>query len=166
MRRLLGESQPPVEKAPEFDVPEDVPSADSSWEPEPLNWRKIIQGARLKGPVRMLAAQSQVLLLEANRVKLRLGVRSIATEDNRRMLEECLSRYLGRAFRVSFEVGILEEGATVAEAEREERVRARQALIETFKKEPIVREVMRLFGGVIDESSVRPVGEPRAPADS
>ena len=114
----------------------------------------------------MLAAQSQVLLLEANRVKLRLGVRSIATEDNRRMLEECLSRYLGRAFRVSFEVGILEEGATVAEAEREERVRARQALIETFKKEPIVREVVRLFGGVIDESSVRPVGEPRAPADS
>ena len=56
----------------------------------------------------MLAAESQVIELTRDRVQLRLGVQSLVTEQNRRFLEERLSAYFGRPFRVLFEAGATE----------------------------------------------------------
>lgn len=104
----------------------------------------------------MLATQSQVMALEENRVQLRLSVQALATDSNRRLLSEKLSAYLGRPFRVDFEVGALERGATLADAERREREAAHAALVERFKSDPLVQEVVKLFGGTVDEASVKP----------
>lgn len=126
---------------------------------EQLNWRNIIDGARFSGPVRMLASQSQVLKLEENRVQLRLNVAALATEANRRLMAQKLSDYFGRPFRVEFEVGSLDVGSTVADAQRAERAKAHAELVERFKNDPLVKEVLRVFGGTIDEDSIRPISD-------
>lgn len=126
---------------------------------EQLNWRNIIDGARFAGPVRMLASQSQVLKLEENRVQLRLNVAALATEANRRLMAQKLSDYFGRPFRVEFEVGSLDAGSTVADAQRAERAKAHAELVERFKNDPLVEEVLRVFGGTIDEDSIRPISD-------
>lgn len=105
----------------------------------------------------MLATQSQVLSLEENRVQLRLNVAALATEANRRLLEQKLSDYFGRPFRVAFEVGTLDQGSTVADERRAEKAKAHAELVERFKNDPLVKEVLRVFGGTIDEDSIRPV---------
>ena len=127
------------------------PSIDEA----PLSWREIIAGAGLAGPLKVLAAESQVIELTRDRVQLRLGV----TEQNRRFLEERLSAYFGRPFRVLFEAGATEAGATVADADRRRRAKEHQEMVERFKNDPLVKEVLRLFGGTIDESSIRPLSE-------
>ena len=126
---------------------------------EQLNWRNIIDGARFSGPVRMLASQSQVLKLEENRVQLRLNVAALATEANRRLMAQKLSDYFGRPFRVEFEVGSLDAGSTVGDAPRAERAKAHAELVERFKNDPLVKEVLRVFGGTIDEDSIRPISD-------
>lgn len=84
------------------------------------------------------------------RVQLRLGVQSLLTEHNKKLLEERISGWLGRPFRVEFLAGTVEAGSTVADAERRE-------LIEQFKSDPVVQEIVRLFNGKIDEDSIRPL---------
>lgn len=136
------------------------PSIDGA----PLSWREIIAGAGLAGPLKVLAAESQVIELTRDRVQLRLGVQSLVTEQNRRFLEERLSAYFSRPFRVLFEAGATEAGATeagatVADADRRRRAKEHQEMVERFKNDPLVKEVLRLFGGTIDESSIRPLSE-------
>ena len=56
------------------------------------------------------------------------------------------------------------ETVTVAESIRQEREEARRALVEAFRNDPVVKEVIRLTGAEIDESSIRaltPEEEPR-----
>jgi DNA polymerase-3 subunit gamma/tau len=79
-RSLPGESPPPVEDAPEYPDDYDQPEGDS------LDWRKIISGAKLTGPVRNIAASSQVLALTDSFARLRVSVGAFATEGNRRLL--------------------------------------------------------------------------------
>ena len=107
----------------------------------------------------MLASQSQVLKLEENRVQLRLNVAALATEANRRLMAQKLSDYFGRPFRVEFEVGSLDAGSTVADVQRAERAKAHAELVERFKNDPLVKEVLRVFGGTIDEDSSRPISD-------
>lgn len=107
----------------------------------------------------MLAAQAQVTALTADRVQLRLGVQSLVTESNRRFLEERLSAHFGRPFRVIFESGAVEAESTVAGADRVQRERERRELVERFRNDPLVRETIRMFGGEVDEASVRAPGE-------
>ena len=114
----------------------------------------------------MLAMQSQVLKLEENRVQLRLNVAALATESNRRLLAHKLSDYFGRPFRVEFEVGSLDAGSTVADAKRGEKAKAHAELVERFKNDPLVKEVLRVFGGTIDEDSIRPLEDEDGPANS
>ena len=111
------------------------PSIDGA----PLSWREIIAGVGLAGPLKVLAAESQVIELTRDRVQLRLGVQS--------------------PFRVLFEAGATEAGETVADAARRRRAKEHQEMVERFKNDPLVKEVLRLFGGTIDESSIRPLSE-------
>ena len=146
--RRPGENPPPVEYAPELPV--------EPWlEERCLDWRSIIAGAKLTGPLRNLAATAQVIELTERHVKLRLSVAAFATESSRQLLTEALSAYFGHHCMVEFEVGNV-TGNTVADAEEEERQEARRQLIEGFRNDPFVRQVQALFHGTIDEMSVKP----------
>jgi hypothetical protein len=149
-RSLPGESPPPVEDAPEYPDDYDQPEGDS------LDWRKIISGAKLTGPVRNIAASSQVLALTESFARLRVSVGAFATEGNRRLLEQRLSRYFGTDFHVEFEIGE-QTAETVSDAEHNEREAARRALIDGLEADPLVQKVVKLFHGTIDESSVTPL---------
>lgn len=107
--------------------------------------------------MKSLASQSQVISLTDARVQLRLGVQSLLTEQNKKLLEERISVWLGRAFRVEFLAGTVEAGSTVADAERRKKEAERRELIEKFKSDPVVQEIVRLFNGKIDEDSIRPL---------
>lgn len=86
-------------------------------------------------------------------------MQSLVTEANRKLLEARLTAYFGRHFRVDFEAGETDSGSTVAGAERERRAAERREMIERFKSDPLVKEVIRLFGGEVDEDSIRPADE-------
>lgn len=122
----------------------------------PLSWRDIMEGAGFTGPLRALAAQAQVLELTEARVQLRFGVNALLTSENRTLMERRVRDWLGRPFSVEFVAGEAETGTTVAEEDRERRKAEHQALIERFKADPVVKDVVRLLGGTIDEDSIRP----------
>ena len=152
---LPGGSLTPVEPLPEVPRPPVITG--------PLNWRKVIEGAGLEGPILMVATMGEPLELTGDSLRLRIPVAAFATEANRAALADSLSTYFGTAFRVTFEVGKVET-VTVAESIRQEREEARRALVEAFKNDPVVKEVIRLTGAEIDESSIRaltPEEEPR-----
>lgn len=119
-----------------------------------LNWRKVIEGAGLSGPIKNLASQAQVLTLEKNLAVLRLSVAAFATESNREMLEQNLSRYFGYPFHVRFEVGEL-TAATVSDEVTAERLRAQHERVERFKADPLVKRFMTELGAVLEESTVK-----------
>lgn len=108
--------------------------------------------------MRNIAASSQVLALTESFVRLRVVVGAFATEGNRRLLEQRLSRYFGTDFHVEFEIGE-QTAETVSDAEQSEREAARRALIEGLRSDPLVQKVVQLFHGTIDESSVTPLGK-------
>ena len=150
--RLPGENPPPVEYAPEIaHRGPDPDQAESS-----LDWRSIIAGARLTGPLRNLAASAQVLELTRTHVKLRLRVAAFATETGRELLSRALSSYFGSHCMVEFEVGDVSEG-TVADQEESEREEARKALIDGFRNDPFVKQVQALFHGTIDDATVKAI---------
>ena len=150
--RRPGENLPPVDVAPEY--PDAVPYDDEQTGC-PINWRKVIEGAGLKGPIRNLAAQAEPLELTPNHVKLRLKVAAFASESSRQLLSQALSRYFNTHCMVEFEIGEL-QSETLGQAEERERQEARRALIEGFRNDPFVKQVLALFHGTIEESTVRP----------
>ena len=82
-------------------------------------------------------------------------MQSLLTDANRRLLEDRISAWLGHPFSVAFEVAEAEAGSTVADEERERAAAARRELIERFKRDPVVKEFVRVFNGTVDEASVR-----------
>ncbi len=114
----------------------------------------MIEGAGLKGPEKMLAVQSECVRLTESGVLLRTGVSAFATQANRKVLSDALARYFGRAFRVDIEAGRVDEANTVRSEERLEDEARRRAMLEDFRKEPLVKRAVELFGGTIDENSI------------
>lgn len=119
-----------------------------------LDWRDVIRGANLSGPLKNLAASAQVLDLTRSHVKLRLRIAAFATDTNRQLLSEALARYFKNHCLVEFEVGEV-EGETVADAQQRERDEARAKMISDFRNDPFVRTVVERFHATIDEHSIR-----------
>lgn len=102
----------------------------------------------------MVATMGEPLELTTEFLRLRIPVAAFATEFNRTALADKLATYFNTIFRVAFEVGTVRT-ETVAESLRNEREEARRALVARFRNDPVVREVVRLTGAEIDESSIQ-----------
>ncbi len=146
-----GENEPPVEQAPEAPL-EDYGNTVFS-ERSSLDWRSIIEGAGLRGPIKNLASQAQVLTLEDNLVVLRLSIGAFATESNRQQLEVMLTAHFGRAFHVRFEVGEL-TSETVSDEVARERAAKMAERVRRFKQVPLVAKLINEMGAMLEESTV------------
>jgi DNA polymerase III subunit gamma/tau len=121
------------------------------------SWPRIVEGAGLSGMVRQFALNCVPASFERDVLTLRLdeGVdarRSRAIEDK---LQQALSKYLGRAIRLVFEVS-QNELATPARqralADQDKVVRAAAA----FEADPVVKGLQERFGAAVDSASVKP----------
>jgi DNA polymerase III subunit gamma/tau len=141
-------SAPPSSPAPAALVPASIDAA---------SWPRIVEGASLSGMLRQFALNCVPASFERDVLTLRLdeGVdarRSRAIEDK---LLQALTKYLGRAIRLVFEVS-QSELATPARAralaDQDKVVRAAAA----FEADPVVKGLQERFGAAVDTASVKP----------
>jgi DNA polymerase III subunit gamma/tau len=141
-------SAPPSSPAPAALVPARIDAAA---------WPRIVEGAGLSGMVRQFALNCVPASFERDVLTLRLdeGVdarRSRAIEEK---LLQALSKYLGRAIRLVFEVSQSELATPARQralADQDKVVRAAAA----FEADPVVKGLQERFGAAVDTASVKP----------
>jgi DNA polymerase III subunit gamma/tau len=139
---------PPSSPAPAALVPASIDAAA---------WPRIVEGAGLSGMVRQFALNCVPASFERDVLTLRLdeGVdarRSRAIEEK---LLQALSKYLGRAIRLVFEVSQSELATPARQralADQDKVVRAAAA----FEADPVVKGLQERFGAAVDTASVKP----------
>jgi DNA polymerase III subunit gamma/tau len=143
---------PPSGAAPGSAAPPAVPASVDT-----ASWPHIVEGANLSGMVRQFALNCVPASFERDVLTLRLdeGVdarRSRAIEDK---LLQALTKYLGRAIRLLFEVSHSELATPARQralADQDKVVRAAAA----FEADPVVKGLQERFGAAVDTTSVKP----------
>jgi DNA polymerase-3 subunit gamma/tau len=141
-------SAPPSGPTPAALVPASINAA---------SWPRIVEGASLSGMVRQFALNCVPASFERDVLTLRLdeGVdarRSRAIEEK---LLQALTKYLGRAIRLVFEVSQSELATPARQralADQDKVVRAAAA----FEADPVVKGLQERFGAAVDTASVKP----------
>ncbi len=141
-------SAPPSSPAPAALVPASIDAA---------SWPRIVEGASLSGMLRQFALNCVPASFERDVLTLRLdeGVdarRSRAIEEK---LLQALTKYLGRAIRLVFEVSQSELATPARQralADQDKVVRAAAA----FEADPVVKGLQERFGAAVDTASVKP----------
>jgi DNA polymerase-3 subunit gamma/tau len=121
------------------------------------SWPRIVEGASLSGMLRQFALNCVPASFERDVLTLRLdeGVdarRSRAIEEK---LLQALTKYLGRAIRLVFEVSQSELATPARQralADQDKVVRAAAA----FEADPVVKGLQERFGAAVDTASVKP----------
>ena len=121
------------------------------------SWPRIVEAAGLSGMVRQFALNCVPASFERDVLTLRLdeGVdarRSRAIEEK---LLQALTKYLGRAIRLVFEVSQSELATPARQralADQDKVVRATAA----FEADPVVKGLQERFGAAVDTASVKP----------
>ena len=139
---------PPSSPAPATLVPASIDAA---------SWPRIVEAAGLSGMVRQFALNCVPASFERDVLTLRLdeGVdarRSRAIEEK---LLQALTKYLGRAIRLVFEVSQRELATPARQralADQDKVVRAAAA----FEADPVVKGLQERFGAAVDTASVKP----------
>jgi DNA polymerase-3 subunit gamma/tau len=139
---------PPSSPAPATLVPASIDAA---------SWPRIVEAAGLSGMVRQFALNCVPASFERDVLTLRLdeGVdarRSRAIEEK---LLQALTKYLGRAIRLVFEVSQSELATPARQralADQDKVVRAAAA----FEADPVVKGLQERFGAAVDTASVKP----------
>jgi DNA polymerase III subunit gamma/tau len=155
---------PAARTAPQATVTPIAPAPPSSAAPpavpasiDAASWPRIVAGANLNGMVRQFALNCVPACFERDVLTLRLdeGVdarRSRAIEDK---LLQALTKYLGRAIRLLFEVSQSELATPARQralADQDKVVRAAAA----FEADPVVKGLQERFGAAVDSASVKP----------
>jgi DNA polymerase-3 subunit gamma/tau len=141
-------SAAPIAPAPAALVPASIDAA---------SWPRIVEAAGLSGMVRQFALNCVPASFERDVLTLRLdeGVdarRSRAIEEK---LLQALTKYLGRAIRLVFEVSQSELATPARQralADQDKVVRAAAA----FEADPVVKGLQERFGAAVDTASVKP----------
>ena len=145
----------------EIPVPVDVPVRknavpNADWDG---NWPELAAGLPVKGMVRQLAQQTELVRWEKDNsgyaLHLKSPIATLCTPNNINRLVGVLTEYFGQPVKITTEIGKVEEtanqNAIEAKAERQ-----RQAE-ETVTSDPYVKSVIAEFGGHIVEGSIKPI---------
>jgi DNA polymerase-3 subunit gamma/tau len=158
---------PPPEPAPEPTRP--APPVTRPPEPSPASvpamadaagWHGLLNALGLGGLNRELAQHCELLGTADDTFRLRLShTHRHLLQINKagpEKLQEALSAHLGRAVRVSVEVG---EIATETPAQRNQAEKAERhaAAVASLEQDPFVRELIERFDATLEEASVKPL---------
>jgi DNA polymerase-3 subunit gamma/tau len=151
---------PRVEAAPPIAAAAPIAAAPPAVAPAGIDadsWPRIVEGAGLSGMVRQFALNCVPASFDRDELTLRLDEvvdarRSRTIEDK---LVQALTKYMGRAIRLIFEVAqsdLATPARQRALADQDKVVRAAAA----FEADPVVKGLQERFGAAVDLASVKP----------
>ncbi len=135
-------------------------SLDESFIPTPelLGWREKLCQTHLKGYVRELVASSELLETDEKHVLLRPRSQALINESLVLEVTKAFTEALGAPFTVAFTSDeCADDVQSISRLENLERLKAQRALVDAFRSDPFVQEVLETLHATLDESSVRVV---------
>jgi DNA polymerase-3 subunit gamma/tau len=123
---------------------------------ESLAWPRLVQQLKLAGMPRELALRSELVSREGDHFHIRVPVKTLLDGGAEAKLRAALSEHLGRAARISAQIGPA-RGPTAAGLNEEARVQRQRSAEESIYADPFVRELIENFGAAVDPASIKPV---------
>jgi len=123
------------------------------------DWHTILANIKLGGMARELAHHCELAELSDTSVKLRLNPTHKSLLMNKAPQEKLqaeLSAYLGRAVRLSIEIGAL-AGETPAQRASTEKSERHNRAIAALEQDAFVRDMIETFDATINEQSIKPI---------
>jgi DNA polymerase-3 subunit gamma/tau len=125
--------------------------------PAPItDWPAFVGRLKVVGMVKELATRSELVEQQAAHLKLRVPIKTLAEGGTVEKLQAAVSEALGRAVRISTELGAA-QGLTAAAIAEQYSAARQKAAEEAIYADPFVRGVIETFGATVDPKSIRPV---------
>ncbi|HQR77183.1 MAG TPA: DNA polymerase III subunit gamma/tau [Burkholderiaceae bacterium] len=119
------------------------------------DWPALVARLKVAGLVKELAQRSELVSAEGDHFRLRAPLKTLIEAGTVEKLKAALAAALGRAVRVTAEVGNTIGPTAAGLAEKASAERQRQAE-EAIYGDPFVRELIDNFGASVDPASIRP----------
>lgn len=119
------------------------------------DWPALVARLKVAGLVKELAQRSELVSAEGDHFRLRAPLKTLIEAGTVEKLKAALAAALGRAVRVTAEVGNTTGPTAAGLAEKASAERQRQAE-EAIYGDPFVRELIDNFGASVDPASIRP----------
>jgi DNA polymerase III subunit gamma/tau len=119
------------------------------------DWPALVGRLAVAGLVKELAQRSELVEHAADRIKLRVPIKTLLDAGALDKLKKAVADALGRPVQVSAEVGTTSgpTAAGIAEQARSDRQREAE---EAIYADPFVRELIENFGATVDPASIKP----------
>ena len=151
-----GRLEAEVRPGPTVQMGLNVPAG--STKPFDGDWTGLVGRLKVAGLVRELAQRSELVAHEGDRMRLRVPLKTLLDAAALQKLQAAVSDALGRAIRLTADVGstVGPTSAGIAEQARAEKQRQAE---ESIYADPFVRELIENFGASVDPASIRPRNE-------
>jgi DNA polymerase-3 subunit gamma/tau len=119
------------------------------------DWPALVARLKVGGLVKELAQRSELVSAQGGHFRLRVPLKTLIEAGTVDKLRAALEAALGRAVRVSADVGSTTGATAAGLAEKANAERQRQAE-EAIYGDPFVRELIDNFGASVDPTSIKP----------
>jgi DNA polymerase-3 subunit gamma/tau len=119
------------------------------------DWLALVARLKVAGLVKELAQRSELVAAEGDHFRLRAPLKTLIEAGTVEKLKAALAQTLGRAVRVTVDVGSTTGPTAAGIAAQASAERQRQAE-EAIYGDPFVRELIDNFGASVDPASIRP----------
>jgi DNA polymerase-3 subunit gamma/tau len=119
------------------------------------DWPSVIAQLDLKGLVRELARQSELVAIEGRHVRLKVAQKPLTEGPQIERLQAALSQHFGVSVKLSVEVG--KTADTVAVRADVVAANLQDAAEQAFHAAPLVRQLIDQYGATLIAGSVRPI---------
>ncbi|MBI4757319.1 MAG: DNA polymerase III subunit gamma/tau [Betaproteobacteria bacterium] len=123
------------------------------------DWHRMLPALELRGMPRELAQHCELMGIDEQGVRLRLSPAHRSLLLNRMpqdRLQTALQQYLGRAVKLSVEVGE-PQGQTPAQRLRDEKQERFEQAVTALEEDRFVRDSIELFDATLSEESIKPL---------
>ena len=143
---------PAAASAPRAAQPASAAAAPATFDGD---WPALVARLKVAGLVKELAQRSELVAAEGDHFRLRAPLKTLTEAGTVEKLKAALAQALGRAVRVTVEVGSTTGPTAAGIAAQASAERQRQAE-EAIYGDPFVRELIDNFGASVDPASIRP----------